>query len=404
MSASQLNRVVVVGASAAGLSAAEALRRGGFGGSLVLLGDEQHHPYDRPPLSKQVLAGTWPAERTALRRPEDLDAFDLRLGVSAAGLRTAGRTVTLDDGSELGYDGLIIATGVRPRSLPGRGTPGVHVLHKLEDALALRERLTAGRRLVIAGAGFLGTEVAAVARELGAAVTLVGSSSLPLAATVGDEVGEYLARLHTDRGVDLRLGAAVSEIGTAAGRACGVHLTDGSYLAADDVLIAIGSQPNTEWLEGSGLAVVDGVLCDEHGRAAPGVYAAGDVARWHDPRFGVAMRYEHRTNAAEQGMAAARNLLHPQEAKTFAPVPYFWSDQYDAKIHSYGWLRGHDEARVVVGDPQEGAFLVAYRKGERLCGVLAVGIPPKVLRTWRTALALSRPWTYAVADAVADAA
>ncbi|MFH9943309.1 NAD(P)/FAD-dependent oxidoreductase [Streptomyces murinus] len=391
-------RVVVVGASAAGLTAAETLRRAGYDGSLTLVGSEPHPPYDRPPLSKQVLTGAWEPERVQLRRPADLDALalDLRLGVPAAALAPATRTVTLADGTSLTYDGLIIATGVRPRRLPECDTPGVHVLRELGDALALRERLTAGGRLVVVGAGFLGAEVAAAARSLGATVTLVEPAPVPLAHAVGQQVGTHLAQVHRDHGVDLRTGTKVAGITTGAGRATGVLLSDGSTIPADDVLIAIGSEPNTDWLEGSGLRLADGVGCDRYSAAAPGIYAAGDVARWHNPLFGTDMRVEHRTNAAEQGMAAARNLLAPEQAKPFAPVPSFWSDQYDLRIQAFGHLRDHDEARVVDGDPADGSFLVAYRRGTALTGALAVGMPPRVLRPWRTALAAGTEWTRAL--------
>jgi len=392
-------RVVVVGASAAGLSAAETLRRQGYDGSLTLVGQEPHPPYDRPPLSKQILDGTWEPERVHLRRPADLDALDLdlRLGVRAVALAPAARTVTLADGTELGYDGLIIATGVRPRRLPECGTPGVHVLRDLEDALALRERLAAGGRLVVVGAGFLGAEAASAARSLGATVTLVEPAPVPLAHAVGQQVGAYLSRLHRDNGVDLRTGTKAAGITVEAGRATGVRLDDGTVIPADDVLVAIGSEPNTDWLHGSGLRVGDGVECDRYSAAAPGVYAAGDVARWHNPLFGTTMRVEHRTNAAEQGMAAARNLLDPGEARPFAPVPYFWSDQYGLRIQAFGHLREHDEARVVDGDPADGRFLVAYRRGERLTGALGVGMPPRALRPWRAALAAATDWRTATA-------
>ncbi|MFJ8996225.1 NAD(P)/FAD-dependent oxidoreductase [Streptomyces sp. NPDC102279] len=389
-----MQRIAIVGASAAGLTAAETLRRDGFEGSVTLIGQEQHLPYDRPPLSKQILNGTWTAERTALRRPEDLDALDLdlRLGAAAAGLSPANRTVTLADGTAIDYDALIIATGVRPRRLPQCGTPGVHVLRDLQDALDLRERLTAGGRLVVVGAGFLGTEVAAAARTLDVDVALVEPAPIPLAHAIGDRIGAHLAQLHKDNGVQLHLGTEVAEIVTHTGRVSGVRLTDGTLLPADDVLVAIGSQPNTEWLSGSGLMVADGVLCDQYCAAAPGIYAAGDVARWHNPLFGTAMRIEHRTNAAEQGRAAARNLLRREQPQPFAPIPYFWSDQYDTKIQAYGYLRGHDEAQVMDGDPADGRFLVAYRTGETLSGALSVGMPPKALHRWRAAINTKTNW------------
>ncbi|WP_330347220.1 NAD(P)/FAD-dependent oxidoreductase [Streptomyces sp. NBC_00582] len=382
-----MNRIVVVGASAAGLAAVETLRREGYDGTLTLVGDEPHLPYDRPPLSKQLLSSEWEEDRLSLRRPEDLAALglDLRLGTPARGLDVHGRRVLLADGEALPYDGLVVATGVRPRRLPGEGA---HVLRTLEDALTLRERLEPGRHLVVVGAGFLGAEAASVAWRLGARVTLLEPAAVPLAHTVGEDVGRVLAQAHRDRGVELRCGVGVTEV-----TEDGVRLADGGIVEADEVLVAIGSLPNTDWLGGSGLPVGDGVVCDEYLEAARGVYAAGDVARWYNPLFGTAMRIEHRTNAAEQGMAAARNLLAaPGARRPFAPVPYFWSDQYDLKVQAYGFLRGHEETVVVEGDLAERRFVAAYRTGDRVSGALAVGIPPRAIRTWRQAIASRAAW------------
>ncbi|WP_217236236.1 NAD(P)/FAD-dependent oxidoreductase [Streptomyces sp. AC555_RSS877] len=390
-----MRRIVVVGASAAGLAAVETLRREGYDGTLTLVGDEPRAPYDRPPLSKQLLAAQWEPDRLALRTPDDLAGLglDLRLGVAATGLEPVDRTVRLADGSDLPYDGLVVATGVRPRRLPGEGA---HVLRTLDDALTLRERLTPGRHLVVVGAGFLGAEAAAVAWGLGAHVTLLEPAAVPLAHAVGTAVGQVLSRAHVERGVDLRCGVTVTEV-----TEDGVRLADGTVIDADEVLVAVGSLPNTEWLDGSGLPVGDGLVCDEFCEAAwesprpkvGGVYAAGDVARWYNPLFGTSMRVEHRTNAAEQGMAAARNLLRPEARKPFAPVPYFWSDQYDMKVQAYGFLRGHDEVAVVDGDLAERRFVAVYRTGDRVSGALAVGMPPKAIRLWRQAIAAGAAWS-----------
>ncbi|MFJ4636978.1 NAD(P)/FAD-dependent oxidoreductase [Streptomyces hygroscopicus] len=396
-----MKRIVVVGASAAGLAAAETLRREGYEGTITLIGEEPHHPYDRPPLSKQILGGQWEADRVALRAPADLDALglELRLGTAATGLDLAGRTVGLADGARVPYDGLVIATGVRPRRLPGDGGERAHVLRTLDDALALRDRLGPGRRLVVVGAGFLGAEAAAAARGLGMEVTLLEPAPVPLAPAVGEPVGRMLAEVHHDHGVALRTGVTVTEVADG-----GVRLADGTLVEADEVLVSIGSVPNTDWLEGSGLTVGDGLECDEYSAAAPGVYGAGDVARWHNPLFGTAMRIEHRTNATEQGMAVARNLLRPDERRPFAPVPYFWSDQYDLRIQAHGRLRGHEEIAVVEGALEERKFLAAYRCGDRVAGVLAVGMPPRTVRTWRQAVATRAAWRDAVGELVPEGA
>ncbi|MEV8540702.1 FAD-dependent oxidoreductase [Streptomyces sp. NPDC051572] len=385
-----MTRIVVVGASAAGLAAAETLRREGCTGTLTLVGDEPHLPYDRPPLSKQVLAAEWEPERVALRTPADLSGLDLdlRLGVAATALDLAAQEVWLSDGAQVSYDGLIIATGVRPRRLPGEGA---HVLRTLDDALTLRERLGPGRKLVVVGAGFLGAEAAAVAWRLGVEVTLLEPAPVPLAHAVGEQVGQVLAQAHVDHGVRLRTGVSVTEVTDE-----GVRLGTGEEIEADEVLVAIGSLPNTEWLANSGLSVGDGVVCDEYCEAAKNVYAAGDVARWYNPLFGTSMRIEHRTNAAEQGMAAACNLLNSKARKAFSPVPYFWSDQYDMKIQAYGYLRGHDEVAVVDGDLDGRRFVAAYRTGDRLTGALAVGMPPKAIRVWRQAIVAGASWQEAV--------
>ncbi|MFF2510326.1 NAD(P)/FAD-dependent oxidoreductase [Streptomyces sp. NPDC058086] len=386
----QARRILVVGASAAGLAAVETLRREGYDGTLTLVGEEAHAPYDRPPLSKQVLGAQWEPERLALRAQAELDGLDLdlRLGVAATALDAAARTVLLADGTQLSYDGLIVATGVRPRRLPGEGA---HVLRTVDDALTLRERLGHGRRLVIVGAGFLGAEAAAVARGMGAEVTLLEPAPVPLAHAVGEEVGRVFSAAHLEHGVDLRTGVIVTEV-----TEDGVRLAGGELVDADEVLVTIGCVPNTGWLEDSGLKVADGLVCDQFCAAGTGVYGAGDVARWYNPLFGTSMRIEHRTNAAEQGSTAAYNLLHPEARRPFAPMPYFWSDQYDMKVQAFGHLRGHDEIVVVEGEMSERRFLAIYRTGDRLAGALAVGLPPKAMRPWRQAIATGTSWHEAI--------
>ncbi|MEW2402537.1 FAD-dependent oxidoreductase [Streptomyces sp. NPDC046862] len=390
------DRVVIVGAAAGGLAAAEALRRAGHRGVITLVGAEPRLPYDRPPLSKQVLAGQWAPERLALRPEADIDALglDLRLGVPATALDTGRRAVTLADDTRVPYDALVVATGVRARRLPGTdGLVGVHTLRTLPDALALKERLRPGRHLAIVGAGFVGAEVAATASALGVRVTLLESGPVPLAPAVGEQAGQIITRLHAEHGVTVRTQVSVTGvIGTGDGLT-GVRLADGEVVPADDVLVAIGSVPNTEWLAGSGLPVHDGVVCDEYSAAGEDVYGVGDVARWYNPLFDTDMRVEHRTNAAEQGMAVAGNILGAR--RPFAPVPYFWSDQYGTRFQAYGHLRDHDEAAVLDSD----RLLVAYRKADRLVGVLAADASPKALRAWRALIAARAPWTTALTTA-----
>ncbi|MFH9419458.1 NAD(P)/FAD-dependent oxidoreductase [Streptomyces sp. NPDC017529] len=411
-------RIAVVGASAAGLAAAEALRRFGWTGTLTLVGDEPHPPYDRPPLSKQLLQGAWEPGKLHLRAADQLDALglDLRLGTRAAALDTATRTLTLAGGERLACDGVIVATGVAARTLPeAAGLDGVHTLRTLEDALALKARLSGtGRRLVVVGNGVLGCEAAAVARELGHEVTLVGREPLPMARTVGAEIGELLAAEHRARGVRLRTAAVGGFEADGDGpvrHVTAVRLADGTRLPADTVLVAIGSEPAVGWLRGDpALDTTDGLRCDAYCAAAPGVYAAGDVARWQHPVHGRELRVEHRMNATEQGMAAARNLLAElaetlpdggngalapaagRERRPFTPVPYFWSDQYALKIQAYGVLTGADRTAATVVDREARKAVALYGHGGQATGVLAIGLPPRQVRGLRALIATPAPW------------
>jgi NADPH-dependent 2,4-dienoyl-CoA reductase/sulfur reductase-like enzyme len=390
----------VVGASLAGLRVVEGLRQGGYDGRLVVVGEEPHLPYDRPPLSKQVLAGEWGEDRIALRdasRYEQLDV-DWRLGRRAVGLDLVSRTVELDDASALSFDALAITTGARPRTLPGLAArPGVHTLRTIEDSLALSATLERpGARVVVVGAGFIGSEVAATCRGRGAEVTLVEALPTPLGQVLGEEMGKVCAALHADHGVGLRLGVGVAAV-EGESEVTGVRLADGSRLEADVVVIGVGVVPNTEWLEGSGLRLADGVVCDSACFAAPGVVAAGDVARWHHPRLGIDLRVEHWTNAAEQGAVAAHSLLAgPSGAEAYAPVPYFWSDQYEVKIQYVGHARPDDEVRVVHGSTGERRFVAVYGREGRLTAALAID-RPRQLMAYRNLLAAGASWEEALA-------
>jgi NADPH-dependent 2,4-dienoyl-CoA reductase/sulfur reductase-like enzyme len=396
-------RVLIVGASLAGLRAAESLRRLGYEGALTLVGDEPHLPYDRPPLSKQLLAGDWDLTRIELRSAEELAEreIELRTGVAATHLDTAARRVDLDDGTSLDYDALVIATGARPRTLPGSSDlEGVYTLRTIEDSLALRSELSGGARLVVVGAGFIGGEVAATARRRGAEVTIVEALPVPLERVLGEEMGNVCANLHRAHGVDLRLGVGVEGF-EGGSRVEAVKLGDGTSVEADAVVVGVGVQPNTEWLSDSGLTLDDGVLCDETLRAADGVYAIGDVARWPHALFDEVVRLEHWTNAAESAHGAAENILaEPGEAQPFGAVPYFWSDQYDAKIQLLGEGAGADEVRVVQGSVEDFQFVALYRRGVRLLGAFTISLARSFV-LYRALLQERASWDEAIALAEA---
>lgn len=405
-----MRSVVVVGASLAGLRAAEVLRADGFVGTITMVGDELHRPYDRPPLSKQVLAGEWGPDRCALRRADDVDLdLDWRLGSTAVALDVARKRVLLADGSHLGYDGLLVATGARPRTIPGaRGTAGVHVLRTLDDCMALRADLDAGpQRVVVVGGGFIGAEVASTCRARALDVTLIEVLPVPLGRVLGDTIGGVCADVHREHGVDLRTGVGVVGLDVMGDhhRVGRVRLTDGSAVDTDVVVVGVGVVPNTAWLEGSGLVLDDGLVCDETCTAAPGIVAAGDVARWPNPTFGgESMRVEHWDNALDQGAHAARSLLATADGQTpsaYAPVPYFWSDQYDRKLQLAGRPRPGDEMRVVSGSLEERRFVALYGRDRRVVGALGMNRPAQVMR-YRSQLADGLSWDDALQEAGAQ--
>ena len=380
-------KVVVVGASLAGLRAAQALRSAGHTGELVVVGDEPRMPYTRPPLSKELLAGAHTAEQCDF--PVDELDVTWRLGVAATGLDRAAKEVVLADGARVGYDRLIVATGCRARTWEGPGgeLAGLHTLRDLDDTLALRRELERGRpKVAVVGAGFVGAEVAATARRLGLDVTLVDVAPHPLL-PLGPLLGERCARLHRDNGVELRLATGVKGFrgrsaqgggaveGAAADRVAAVELEDGSEVAADVVVVALGALPNTEWLADSGLTLNPGVVCDATLTSVDDedVLCAGDAASWPHPLAdGETIRVEHWTNAAEQGAAAARNALAPAAERTpYAAAPYFWSDQYDVKIQAVG-LPGRAERVELLEESPEGDRLVAVGvKDDRVVAAIA---------------------------------
>jgi NADPH-dependent 2,4-dienoyl-CoA reductase/sulfur reductase-like enzyme len=389
-------RVVIIGASLAGIRAAEALRREGHDGEIIVVGAEPHLPYDRPPLSKQVLAGTMEAAETGLRFDEGADV-EFRLSTRATGLDIERRRVMLEPGGELAYDGLIIATGAHPRTLPGLpDLGGVHVLRTLDDCLAIRQALPKGPRVAVVGAGFIGSEVAATCQGLGLDVTVIEALPVPLGRAVGEEVGRRCGRLHVDNGVDLRLGVGVTGLvgGT---QVEGVTLADDTVVPADLVVIGVGVAPATEWLAGSGVDLDNGVRCDQWcrvlsgGVAVAGVVAAGDVANADSLSLGHPTRMEHWTNAVEQGEAAAAGLLRGEEAAPFDPVPYFWSDQYGTKIQFVGQIDQDDRMQVLEGSLDDERFVVGWARRGRLVAALGFSRSGRVMH-YRNLITTGSPW------------
>lgn len=384
--------MVIVGGGLAAARVAEQLRKAEYAGAVTIVSDEDHLPYDRPPLSKDVLHDDSKGHGDVALRPAEFYAdndITLRLGNAATALDTAAQTLTLADGSVLGYDELVIATGLVPRRIPSLpDLEGIRVLRSYDEAMALREHAGRARRAVVVGAGFIGCEVAASLRKLGVEVSLIEPQPTPLAAVLGEQIGELVARLHRAEGVDVRTGVGVSEVrgtggqersdtGMNQGHVSAVELSDGTVLDADLVVIGIGSRPATEWLAGSGVDVDNGVVCDEVGRtSAPHVWALGDVASWRDAR-GHQVRVEHWSNVAEQARMLVPALLG-QEPPALTVVPYFWSDQYDVKIQCLGEPEADDTVHIVDDDGRK--FLAYYSRDGVLVGVVGGGMPGKVMK------------------------
>jgi NADPH-dependent 2,4-dienoyl-CoA reductase/sulfur reductase-like enzyme len=380
-----IRSVTVVGASLAGLSTVRALRSRGYDGRIVAVGAERHAPYDRPPLSKAFLAGTATEADLALLDSDD-DALDVdwRLGVPAVHLDAARHAVTLADGSVVAGDAVVLATGSRARTLPGgRALAGVHVLRTLDDAVALRDDLAAGGRLVVVGGGFIGAEVASTARARGLVVTVVEAMPTPLAGPLGTVMGAICGALHADHGVRLRTGVGVAGL-VGEDRVQAVDLLDGTRLPADVVVVGIGAQPNVEWLADSGLDVAGGVATDATcATTAPGVVAVGDCARPYDVHARRPVRIEHWTHALQQPATAAATLLGASEPYT--QLPYFWSEQYGVQLQLAGSRAEGDEVTIVHGSIEERSFVATFERDGRLVAVLGVGATGPFSR-WRRTL------------------
>ena len=385
--------VAVVGASLAGLSAARALRARSYGGRIVVIGDEAHAPYDRPPLSKEFLAGTYAREDLALGTAAD-EALELdwRLGTAAVGLDRATRSVRLANGSEVRADGVVLATGARARHLPGtEGLAGVHVLRSLDDAVALRADLLAAGHLVVIGAGFIGAEVASTARALGLDATVVETQPVPLAGPLGAGMGAVCAELHADHGTRLLAGTGVARL-VGRTRVEAVELADGRRLPADVVVVGIGAVPNVEWLAGSGVTLEAGVLTDARcATNVPEVVAVGDCASSWSADAGRVVRVEHWTHALEQPTTAVATLLGT-DPEPRSVVPYFWSEQYGRRIQFAGTRRDGDEVRVVEGSCADRSFLAVYERDGHPVAVLGMD-QPRLFTRWRRQLRSAEPAT-----------
>jgi len=379
--------IVIVGGGLAAARTAEQLRRSEYSGPVTIVSDEDHLPYDRPPLSKEVLRAE--TDDVTLKPAEFYAENDITLvlGNGATGVDVDAQTLTLADGTSLPYDELIIATGLVPKRIPSfPDLAGIHVLRNYDESLALRKEAGAAKHAVVVGAGFIGCEVAASLRKLGVAVVLVEPQPTPLASVLGEQIGALVTRLHQTEGVDVRCGVGVSEV-RGGPRVERVVLSDGTEVDADLVVVGIGSHPATDWLGGSGIKVDNGVVCDEHGRAsAPHVWAIGDVASWRHT-LGHQVRVEHWSNVADQARVLVPALLG-QDVPDIVSVPYFWSDQYDVKIQCLGEPEAEDTVHIVEDDGRK--FLAYYERDGVLAGVVGGGMPGKVMKV-RAKIAAGAP-------------
>ena len=372
-----VNGVVIVGGGLAATRVAEQLRRAEYTGPVTIVSDEVHLPYDRPPLSKEVLRAQ--VDDVTLKPLEFYDENDitLLLGSAAVSIDNDAKTVRLANDAVLAYDDLILATGLVPRRIPSfPDLEGVRVLRTFDESLALRKHAGEARRAVVIGAGFIGCEVAASLRSLGVDVVMVEPQPAPLASVLGTQIGDLVTRLHRTEGVDVRTGVGVAEI-VGDTHVEKVVLSDGTEVDADLVVVGIGSRPATDWLEGSGVAVDNGVICDNVGRTTvPHIWALGDVASWQDAQ-GHQARVEHWSNVAEQARVLVPALLGNQPPEAVV-VPYFWSDQYDVKIQCLGEPEADDVVHLVEDDGRK--FLAYYEREGALVGVVGGGLPGKVMK------------------------
>ncbi|MFE2481681.1 NAD(P)/FAD-dependent oxidoreductase [Streptomyces mirabilis] len=383
-----MRTVAVVGASLAGLSAARSLRKQGYDGRLVVIGDELHRPYDRPPLSKEFLAGTLGEADLSLETDDEDLRAEWLLGARAAGLDRTERAVRLADGREVRADGIVIATGAVARTLPGsEGLAGVHTLRTLDDARALRDELARGGRLVVIGGGFIGAEVASTAYALGLDVTVVEAAPTPLAGPLGATMGDVVSALHVDHGVRLLCGVGVKGL-SGERRVDAVLLEDGRSIPGDIVVVGVGARPCVEWLAGSGVELDNGVKCGADGRTSlAGVVAVGDCANWYDPRAGAHRRVEHWTGARERPDAAIATLLAGGAVEPGVPrPPYFWSDQYGVKIQFAGHAAAADSVTIEAGAADDRDVLAVYRRAGVPVAVLGMN-QPRLFTRWRKQLA-----------------
>ena len=374
VNATTMNRIIVVGASLAGLATARALRTQGYDGELVVVGEEPHRPYDRPPLSKDFLTGVSDVGEITLEADGEDLGIEWRLGTRAVGLEQG--SLHLADGTTWSFDGLVIATGARARAnVLGAHLDGVHQLRTLDDAVALRADLRRGGRVVVVGGGYIGSEVASTARAMGCEVTLLASDDAPLRAALGP-FADAISALHRRHGVEVITHARVSEI-HASGESLTVGLADGWQLPADTVVLGIGAVPAIAWLDDTGLELSDGILCDATGATSlPGVVAVGDCSAWFDPALGRHQRVEHWTSALDRAPIAARTLLGGEAAGAPARrAPYLWSDIHGSRVQMAGHVELADTCEVETGSVAEGSFVAVYRRSGQPVAVLGIDQP-----------------------------